>query len=836
MSEITQRPADGRAPGTGGYAFSRWTPDWLHHRERRLTALCAAVLLGLLLLFYSRLWWPGLILIKRDAFRFFAPIKRYVAERLLSGELPQWYPYESLGRSLIGSPVAGVFHPFTVFYFFLPPHDALRLTTLLTCLIGGLGAFVLGRALRFSRAGALISGLAFACSGYVASTTEAITYLYGICALPLFCAALMRALEDHSGWVIAPAVIWATVFLSGDIQTGYYYGFVALLWAVTDARTPRARAVARVLCTGMLAALLAGVQLAPSAAAFAASERTDPARIHDAALVWSTHPLRLLTVVASPVGNEASQVDIAHFFFGSPPAGQAFVGLLTDSLYLGVSVVGLACMGAWHRRRDLRGLVWLGGIALWLALGSYGGLYEAFFHVVPLWSAFRYPEKLMGVVTFSIAMLAGAGVDAFRIGRSSAVLWFVLAALFAGLCGVFRTDIVGLWSTTYSGAPAALAREVVDSLAQAFLFGAATALGIGAVVVGMRRGRLPETVLLGVLIAIIFLDLSRVNQEAYHTAPVEVATFTPGLAEALGRHGGTEGAGHFRIFSYPEGHVFFPPPAQQSLSLTGLTSLALRQALQAELNAEFRIESINVYIPGQNAGIGDLLGLVKQDFLVWARIYARLNVMYFIGQTKHFSGPATSKGIVAVLPSYNLALVKNPIVPKPRAYLSEQPQRTASPVDLASLSARADFLAAGADLIETSDEIPSSPVPGGQVVIERYVPEEVRVQVSTPKPSVLVLLDAFEDGWRASLEDGTELSIWRANALVRAVAVPAGTHRVTFTYRTPLLASGAWCSFAGVLICTGVLWYAWRTERRRRLFQEQGGASFHGSVQAEPDR
>jgi len=801
LSEFAQHPSEGHASGTSGNAFSRWAPDWLQNYERRRTALCASVLLGLLLLFYYRLWWPGLILIKRDAFRFYAPIKRYVAERLLAGELPQWFPYESLGRSVIGSAVSGVFHPFTALYLFFPSHDALRLTTLLTCLMGGLGAFALGRVLRFSRAGALVAGLAFACSGYVASMTEAITYLYGICAMPLFCAALMRALDDHPGWVVAPAAIWATVFLNGDIQTGYYYGFLALFWAVTDARVPRA--LARVLCAGLLAALLAGVQLAPSAAAFIASERADPARFHDAALTWSMHPLRVLTVVASPVGDDASQVDIAHFFFGSPPAGQAFVGMWADSLYLGVSVVGLACAGIWHRR-DLYRVAWLGGIAFWLALGVYGGLYEVFYRAMPLWSAFRYPEKLMGVVTFSIAMLAGAGVDALRIGRSSATPWLVLAALFAGLCGVFRTEIAGLWSAAYSGAPAALAGEVADSFAQALMFCAVAAVGVGAVVVAMRRGRLPETVLLGVLIVTVFLDLSRVNQEVYHTAPVEVATFMPGLAEALERHGGTGEAGHFRIFSYPESRVLYPPVAQQTLNLAGLTSLALRQALQAELNAEFRIESVNVYLPGQNAGIGDLLGLVKQDFWVWAQTYARLNVAYFVGLTDHFSGPVTSKGIVAVLPSYGLALVKNPVVPKPRAYLSKRPKRTASPVDLVSLSTRADFLA-DADLIETSDEIPAGPVPEGQVLIERYTPEEVRVRVSTPKPSVLVLLDAFEDGWRASLENGEDLPIRRANALVRAVTVPAGTHHVTFTYRTPLLVLGAWLSLAGVLVCAGLL-------------------------------
>lgn len=775
---------------------------WLQNHERRRTALCVTILLGLLLLFYYRLWWPGLILIKRDAFRFFAPVKSYVAERLLAGELPQWFPYESLGRSLIGSTVTGVFHPFTLLYVALPAHDALRLSTLLTCLLGGLGAFVLGRTLQFSRAGAAIAGLAFACSGYVVSTTEAIEYLYGICVLPLFCAALGKALEARPAWTVAPAVLWATVFLNGDIQTGYYYGFIALLWITTCTGAPLGQAMVRTACAGLLAGLLAGIQLAPSLAAFLSSDRTDPVSFLDGALLWSTHPLRVLTMLVSPVGNERNQVEVAQFFFGSLPPGRVLVGLLTDSLYLGVPVIGLALTGAWFRQ-DLRGLVWLGLAALWLAVGRYGGLYEVFYHLVPLWSAFRYPEKLMGVASLACAMLAGAGVDEIRKGRGHYSLWCVLAALCAGLWGIVRTDTLGVWVAAHFGAPAALTREVMDSLAEACRFSFVAASGVGLVVVALRQRRLPETLLVGVLMAVVMLDLSRANQEAYHTGPEEVARFTPGLAEAINRHAGTQGAGRFRIFSDSIDYASYPAWLEESLGPVGATSLVLRQALHTELNAEFQVESINVYMPGQSAEMTNLRSLVSKDF--WVRAYARYNVAYLIGPRTHFSEPPFVQAVIATLPAYDLALVTNPIPPKPRAYLSRRPQAVTSPVDLDSLMKKPDFLAGVTDFVEARDGAVPEPDRGGRATIVRYAPEEVRVRVETPAVTLLVLLDAFEAGWRASLESGEDLPIRRANALVRAVTVPAGTHLVTFTYRTPLLVAGVWMSLAGMLVCAGLL-------------------------------
>ena len=776
---------------------------WLQDDERRRTALCGTILLGLLLLFYYRLWWPGLILIKRDAFRFFAPIKQYIAERLLAGELPQWFPYESLGRSLIGSTVTGVFHPFTALYLALPAHDALRLSTLLAWLMGGLGAFLLGRILRFSRAGAMVAGLAFACSGYVVSTTEAIEYLYGICALPLFCAALGKAFEASSAWIAAPAAIWATVFLGGDIQTGYYYGLIALLWAMMCTAAPPLQAFVRTASVGILAGLLAGVQLAPSWAAFLTGPRTDPVLFHETALSWSMHPLRVLTMIASPVANEGNQLDVAHFFFGGDALDQPLPGLLTDSLYVGVPVIGLALLGAWYRR-DLRGLAWLSLAAFWLALGRYGGLYEVFYHVVPLWSAFRYPEKLMGVVSFAGAMLAGAGVDELRNRQGHPLAWFAFAGLCAGLGVVVQTETLAALCAVKFVAPITLTREVTDSLAQAFLFSSVAASGVGIVSIAMDRSRIAETVLVGILVAVVMLDLSRANQEAYYTGPIEVATFAPGLVEALRSDAGSQGAGHFRILSNEIDYV--PTRFRESLGAIGTSSLVLRQALHTELNAEFRIESINVYMPGQRVEIANLSSTVGKG--LWENAYARYNTAYFIGFRDFLVTPPFSRKVVAVLPSYQLVLVKNPIAPKPRAYLSEHPQSSTARIDLSTLMAKPDFLDGTTDFIETSD----GPLPGsaqnGRVLIEQYEPEDVRVLVENPTSAVLIVLDAFEDGWRASLENGEDLPIRRANALVRAVTVPAGTHRVTFTYRTPLLVLGAWLSLAGALVCAGLIGYA----------------------------
>jgi hypothetical protein len=750
--------------------------------------------------FYHRLWLPDLVLIKRDAFKYFLPLKQYLVERLSAGELPQWFPYEAMGRPFIAVVNTGVFHPFTALHLLFSVPDAYRISTLLSYLLAALGAYALGRRLDFSPAGAVLAGIAFTLSGYVVSLSDSVTYLYSICLLPFFCASLDKALANGPVWTAAPATLWASVFLIGDVQTGYYYLFIAVLWTAARAPRPRRAALWRLVLVGVLAALLAGIQLGPAWVVFEDSDRTQPALFQEQALHWSTHPLRLVTVLASPVGEYKDLADIGRYFFGNPYRPWS---VWAESLYMGVPVVGLAFLGA-SRRHELLVLALLGTLALVLALGRYGGLYALFYQAVPLWSAFRYPEKLMGIVSFAIAMLAGAGLDVLRSKKGRPSVWLVAAAVCACAWFGLRTETAGTWAATGFGAPEPLALSVTESAARAFLFSAGATLGMGLAVLGARHEQFRKAWLAAVLTAIVTLDLARANFAAYHTGPLEAATFTPPLANAIAGREGTLGPGRFRLISIRDAQYIVPENVRR---LLGHDAQAVegRQALALEHTAQFHIETVYYYLPGVKAVLPPNLGLEAA---------AQYNVAYYIGHRIHFRDPQFEHARLAELPEYDLALVRNPVLAKPRAYLSPQPERSAGPTDLKGLLARPDFLSGKVDVIETSDANLPGSAREGAAAIEHYAPEEVRVRVETLQPAVLVLLDAYDKGWTAALENGTALPILRTNALVRAVVVPAGTHVVTFSYETPLLRAGAWASLTGALICAGLIAHA---RRRTRL-------------------
>jgi uncharacterized membrane protein YfhO len=63
-----------------------------------------------------------------------------------------------------------------------------------------------------------------------------------------------------------------------------------------------------------------------------------------------------------------------------------------------------------------------------------------------------------------------------------------------------------------------------------------------------------------------------------------------------------------------------------------------------------------------------------------------------------------------------------------------------------------------------------------------YGQNEIIVQIKTPAPGIAVLNETTFPGWRATV-NGQERQLFRANHLMRAVVVPAGSSTLRFYYR-----------------------------------------------------
>ena len=70
----------------------------------------------------------------------------------------------------------------------------------------------------------------------------------------------------------------------------------------------------------------------------------------------------------------------------------------------------------------------------------------------------------------------------------------------------------------------------------------------------------------------------------------------------------------------------------------------------------------------------------------------------------------------------------------------------------------------------------------GTVAIISYANTRIEIEADSPDGGHVVLNDVWHPWWTAEI-DGQRVPVIRANVLFRAVAVPPGRHRVTFTFR-----------------------------------------------------
>jgi hypothetical protein len=103
----------------------------------------------------------------------------------------------------------------------------------------------------------------------------------------------------------------------------------------------------------------------------------------------------------------------------------------------------------------------------------------------------------------------------------------------------------------------------------------------------------------------------------------------------------------------------------------------------------------------------------------------------------------------------------------------------------------------------------------GSSRVRRLASDRVSLEVEASSAGFVVLADAFDPGWRATV-DGRQVPILRANVAFRAVAVPGGRHAVEMVYRPRGAARGVLLTGVGLLaLLAAAVAGGWRGGRGR---------------------
>jgi hypothetical protein len=740
---------------------------------------------------------PGWTLSWRDTALLFEPVRSLVVESLRAFRLPLWNPYEGAGETLLAQSIHAVLHPVTVATAFLGVGIDVQLLGLVA--FGAAGAFVAARTLGASTAAASGAAFTFALSGYVLGMTGNAFYLTASATAPWTVAGLRVAADRGGRAVIAGAIAVGCAALAGDPQSlvaGTLVGAALGIGAAPRASPTHARRVARIAAAVVLGCGLGAVQLVPSWAYFqttyrAAAGIAAPERAH-----WALDPVRLVELVAPGffVGRVRAWEAPAFQALGAP---SAYPLPWSPSVFVGIAALLLAAVAA-ARSREGRILAALAAAFAWMALGSHLGAAQLLSRV-PIWGSFTYAEKLVGPLTLCLALAAGLGVDVVqraawlpRVAVGAAVAFFAVAID----CAAGPSATMALLRWLGAGWRAA-------DLARAHLLEGSTQAVFGAVVLAAAAWLAPRLgkALGPTLAVLLFAESALASPFAIHLGrasgaracppPLEAAAPGPRLLTAV-VHNVTASEGGL-------------DPIDVALKRWGHVGLPA-------LNVACAVDSIEGYTGIESLRAASTIYDREQR----AALAARFGVTHVLSERPEDRGDATAlqqatrEGRVVALDAAAGTAVFS--VPH-RPWASFAPAARAAGSIAAAGVALGEEVSAGRSTVVVEAETPPACAEGRVLAVTRGR-EEVAIEAESAGDALLVVNDAFDAGWRASI-DGRPTAVLAADVLVRAVRWPAGRHRLLMRYEPPEVATGKWITVgtAFALLAWGAS--AWVARRGR---------------------
>lgn len=742
---------------------------------------------------------PSQAFYERDVLGYWVPHIEVFVREAAALRWPIWNRYVGFGAPLLGEPAFSLVYPLTWFNLLVPPVEYYKVFVAFHLVWASVGAWRLARRFGFSSPEAFVAAAGFGLSGPFLSAASLFHHFAGASWLPWVLTALEDVLAaPRRRAVLGLGVAAALQALAGSADMCFFSAILGGLRAVVHLRQATLPAAGRTMASLLAAALLAGslaaVQWAPTAALVQDSWRGRMTT--DTAGFWSIHPLTLVdaalpgSLADLPLGEGARR----ELYDSRPP--------LLRSSYLGFLALALAGFGLVRGGRAGIGVALVCALLLWLALGRHG-------HAQVLWShvPIRYPAKFLLPLSLGVAILAAIGLRALPGGERGAggksIRGLVVAlAAWAVLCMVAAAWAWGNpaalapWLATWAS-PTQAARE----LAIRFLLGALLAALAAGLAAWRWRATPAKPAQAWVWSLLVAADLALAGRGANLAAPRELLTVRPPVlgslraAQARRIHSVLESSDCQQVVREPVGW----PPATAPI-LGRVERLAPPMAARWGLFGSF---------DGEFTGLGKVWAWPVTDAVWTSRGDPEGRRLLQVAGVDHVvllgGGDYGGLPLVAEHETVNACPVRVLRVPDPLPWVyvvgAERAGDTVAVLTDASFDPRREVAVAGGRSRAAPPDFT------GRAALLRERGDEIVVEAETNADAVLVLLEAYDSGWRATI-DGGPAEVMRANVLFRAVRIPPGRHTVRFVYRPPALVWGAGLSLLGLVVTAGL---AWRT-------------------------
>jgi hypothetical protein len=757
-----------------------------------------------------------------DILSFWLPRSCLLGRSLAAGHVPLWNPFEMAGVPFAADPQSGwLYLPSMLTSWALPCGEGLRAFIVLNPLLAGLGLYWFLRKEGLHRVAATAGGLSFSIAIAASFIAVSLPFAGTLAWTPFvlvgasgFWSAVRWS--RRLGWAALAAVAWgqvANAHMSHGLAmcTGVVMLYLAAC-AIRDARggkTTWRRALAMIV--GFLA-FLPLANLATFVPRFALIGRSS---LHGSYAA-------LAGTVASSIGT--GEPVPTHGMF----AGWPFSLATTPGVYVGAAI--LLAVPAAFRSRERRYLATAFGaaglIAYLLTLTFFvgAGWFRAFVLRVPFGDVYLHnPDRLRYLLPLIAAVLGAIGVQGFldRSPSRREVAWWL------GAAAVLSVAV-----------PLALGAHLVR-----FILVAAGVAVSAPVLFGFARGRSWARVALPVVLAVDlsagalwssiyqggteYTGLEGSNHPALVTQPLRYPNApldTYLRAGPIAAYLQDQGTDYGRYLAWIPPAVYFNKGYIFTQREFDWPALLLGRAVL------FRIDDVLGYTPVQLPRYYEYVR-ASNDLPVFynasvlqlptaedVRVFGIRSIIVPRGVPLP---PGLTGAPVAAERSYVLYEV-DPFAQRASMYRDwSVADRTTALRDVLTPGFSADRAVVEEDPGIAPTSGGSSPM--GSATYREASPEDVRVTVKASMPSILVVRNAWDEGWTATV-DGEPTPVLHADFVMQGVAVPAGTHEVRLTYRDPSIGRGLAASGMVWLVFLFGLGFAVVRERRQSPVESDAGA------------
>ncbi len=502
---------------------------------------------------------------------------------------------------------------------------------------------------------------------------------------------------------------------------------------------------------------------------------------------WSFHPKEILTFF----------IPSAFGFGGQPYWG--FMPFTDYPNYMGIIILILAIIGLISKRELIHYfLIITSALALLISFGRHFSLvYDLFFNLFPYFNKFRVPHMILILLQFNVAILAAFGLDALGDLKEKVIPkwgWVLAGCTSLVLIGMvlggstLESFLRGSFTPPRVQDPRMgqainnLRWDLWQSDVWMMLFWMGSLLGMTWLWI---QRKVNKKIMLSLVVGLAIIDISIVNQKIIQPSRQSGRSSQLMATRAVDRYFQEDeiiqffklDQSDYRI--YPVGHLF------------GESRFAA-----------FQIESIGGYHPAKLRAYNDFLSQTGNGASI--PVLQMMNAKYLISPEplNHPDLIATKTGRLKSSRGELDAHVYRVKDALPRVWFVNE-LKTVPENEVFKQTTLQAFNPSQTALVSQEMTQPSGE-PAQITKMDRGI-HNTTIYTESEGNQFLVLSEVFyPERWKATL-DGKPIETIKVNGILRGVSVPAGQHKISFTYDQSTFSTGKTISFISFALAIGLV-------------------------------